>query len=166
MTFATRADLLARSSARRLIQLAVPTDVKMVVADEALRTAIAGGDLSALTPTDVVSLNLALAEIDQALADATQLMVSYGLPETAANPLLARLCASIALYYLQGMARMTADVQAVFDAAVGTLKAHVRGELNLLPTLANAALPADQVLVASAPRRYGAPAGVTTDWNL
>lgn len=157
--FATRSDLLARSSARRLAQLAVPTDVKMVVADEALRTAIAGGDLSALTPTDLASLDLALAAIDQALADAQQLVVSYGIPDTVANPLLARLTSNIALYYLQGAGRMTDDVQKVYDAAVGTLKAHARGELNLLPIAATPVLPEDQVLMSSDARRYGTGAG-------
>ena len=41
MTFATRADLLARSNAMRLAQLAVPADMDMVP-DDALRIAVAG----------------------------------------------------------------------------------------------------------------------------
>ncbi|WP_407059072.1 hypothetical protein ACKZDW_13320 [Ralstonia syzygii subsp. celebesensis] len=41
MGFASRSDLLARSNARRLAQLAVPADMDMVPED-ALRTAIEG----------------------------------------------------------------------------------------------------------------------------
>lgn len=155
MTFATRTDLLARSNARRLMQLAVPADVRMPP-DDALRVAIANGSLSALTAEEQASIALALSAIDGALADAAELLVSYRIPATASSPLIARLCSTVALYYLQGAERMTDDVLKAYDAAVATLKSHARGDLNLLPVSpAQAALPEDQVILASETRRYG-----------
>lgn len=163
MTFATRADLLARSNARRLLQLAVPTDVKMPP-DDALRVAIAGGDLTGLVADDLASLNLALGAIDGALGDASELIVSYGIPATAASPLIARLCSVIALYYLQSAERMTDTERLAYDGAIATLKSHSRGDLNLLPlTDAEAILPDDQVFMSSEVRRYGRGAAVG-DW--
>ena len=155
MTFATRTDLLARSNARRLAQLAVPADVEMPP-EAALRTAIAGGDLSAYTVAEQSALTLALDAIDGVLADATELIVSYGLPATAQSPLIARLCSTIALYYLQGAERMTDDVNKAYEASIGTLKAHAKGEINLLPVAETVApLVDDQVQMVSEKRRYG-----------
>lgn len=163
--FATRSDLLARSNARRLAQLAVPADVAMPP-ESALRIAIAGGDLTALTPAEQTSLNLALAAIDQALADANELIVSHGIPATAQSTLIARLCSTIALYYLQGAERMTDDVNKAYEGAVATLKSHARGDVSLLPA-APTTIPLleDQVLFESQPRRYGkAQTAVPGDW--
>jgi len=161
--FATRSDLLARSNARRLAQLAVPADVAMPP-ESALRIAIAGGDLTALTPAEQTSLNLALAAIDQALADANELIVSYGIPATAQSTLIARLCSAIALYYLQGAERMTDDVNKAYEGAVATLKSHARGDLSLLPAVPTTIpLLEDQVLFDSQPRRYGSPVA-GSDW--
>jgi phage gp36-like protein len=155
MTFATRSDLLARSNARRLAQLAVPADVDMPP-ESALRIAIAGGDLTALTANEMASLNLALQTIDQALADASALIVSHGIPDTASSPLIARLCSTIALYYLQGAERMTVDEAKAYEGAIATLKSHARGEINLLAAVPDATpLPEDQILIISAPHRYG-----------
>ncbi|MBI5919015.1 MAG: DUF1320 family protein [Nitrosomonadales bacterium] len=155
MAFATRSDLLARSNARRLFQLAVPADVQMPP-DDALRVAITGGDLTALSGEDRASVELALAAIDQALADAEQLILSYRIPVTASSPLISRLCATVAMFYLQGDERMVDEVNKAYEAAVATLKSHVRGEINLLPeSIAEAALPEDQVIFISSPRRYG-----------
>jgi phage gp36-like protein len=157
--FATRSDLLARSNARRLAQLAVPADVGMVP-DDALRIAIAGGNLSAFTAADQASLTLALDAIDKALADANELIVSYGIPATAQSTLIARLCSTIALYYLQGAERMTDDVTKAYEGAVATLKSHARGEVSLLPAVPSATpLLEDQVLFVSDTRRYGTGAG-------
>lgn len=163
--FATRSDLLARSNARRLAQLAVPADVAMPP-ESALRIAIVGGDLTALTPAEQTSLNLALAAIDQALADANGLIVSYGIPATAQSTLIARLCSTIALYYLQGAERMTDDVNKAYEGAVATLKSHARGEVSLLPIAPTTPpLLDDQVLFDSQARRYGKTATVATgDW--
>ncbi|WP_035384003.1 phage protein Gp36 family protein [Ferriphaselus sp. R-1] len=155
MAFATRSDLLARSNARRLAQLAVPADVQMPP-DDALRVAIAGGDLSALTSEEHASVTLALSAIDGALVDAAEVLVSYRIPTTASSPLIARLCSTIALYYLQGAERMTDEVKVAYEASIGMLRSHARGDLNLLPvTVAEAALPEDQVILSSSPRRYG-----------
>lgn len=155
MPFATRSDLLARSNARRLAQLAVPADVQMPPVD-ALRVAIEGGDLSALTSEEHASITLALSAIDGALVDAAELLVSFRIPATSSSPLIARLCSTIAMYYLQGAERMTDDVKNAYEAAVATLKAHAEGKLNLLPvSVAEAALPEDQVIFSSSPRRYG-----------
>ncbi|MDD2722226.1 MAG: DUF1320 family protein [Gallionella sp.] len=163
MAFATRSDLLARSNARRLMQLAVPADVQMPP-DEALRVAISSGDLSALSNQDQASVTLALSAIDGVLADAAELLVSYRIPATASSPLIARLCSTIALYYLQGAERMTDEVKVAYEGAIATLKSHARGDLNLLPvTVAEAALPEGQVLFSSSPRRYG-PTVAAGDW--
>ena len=89
MAFASRSDLLARSNARRLAQLAVPADMDMVP-DEALRAAIAGSDLSAFSQAEQAALALALEAIDKALADADALILSYGIPDTVQTTLLAR----------------------------------------------------------------------------
>lgn len=159
MNFATRSDLLARSNARRLAQLAVPADVAMP-AEAALRIVIEGAGLDVFEPAEKESLRLALLAIDGALADASELIVSYGIPDTAQSPLLARLCSTVALYYLQGAERMTEDVRLAYNGSVATLKAHARGELSLLPaSLVAAALPDDQVLLGSDTRRYGTGAG-------
>lgn len=159
MNFALRSDLLARSNARRLAQLAVPADMPMP-SDAALRIAIEGGGLDVFEPTEKESLRLALLAIDGALADAAELIVSYGIPVTAQSPLLARLCSTIALYYLQGAERMTEDARHAYEGSVATLKAHARGDINLVPLSAAAAiLPEDQVLLGSDTRRYGTGAG-------
>lgn len=164
MIFATRADLLARSNARRLAQLAVPTDMGMVP-EAALRDAITEQDLSGYTETDRVALALALEAIDKALSDADALILSYGIPETVQTTLLARLTSTIALYYLQGAERMTDDVRQAYEAVIATLKAHARGELSLLPPDPDAppVLDADGVAIYSGRPRYGRQS-TSDDW--
>ena len=130
--FATRPDLLARSNANRLAQLAVPADCDMV-SDEALRIAIAGGDLTAYSTIDQATLALALTAIDNALADASALMAGYGVPDTVQTPLLARLASTIALYYLQGTGRMSEDVTKAYDATIKTLESFKKGLVSLIP---------------------------------
>lgn len=162
MAFASREDLLARSNARRLAQLAVPADVAMVP-DDALRTAIAGGDLTVFTQAEQDALTLALAAIDQALSDADALLLSYGIPATVQTTLLARLASTVALYYLQGAERMTDDVRKAYDGVVDTLKAHSRGDLNLIPAAPTDPVPSgDLVIIESQPARYGQPC--LDDW--
>lgn len=170
MSFATRADLLARSNARRLAQLAIPADVEMVP-DEALRVAIAGGDLTGYTPAQQEALALGLDAIDKALADADALMVSHDIPEApdttpAALSQLARMSSMVALYYLQGAERMTDTVQHGYDDVAAKLMAHSRGQINLVPpaTPPLVALADDQVLMESSPRRYGGSAIDPGDW--
>ncbi len=164
MTFATRADLLARSNARRLAQLAVPADVDMPP-DDALRVAVAGGSLAGYTQAQQESLTLALDAIDKALGDAEELVISYGIPVATQTPLLARLTSTIALYFLQGAERMTDDVSKAYDGAIATLKAHARGELNLVPVPPVVPpLSDNQVLMESAPRRYGGAQIAPGDW--
>lgn len=164
MSFATRADLLARSNARRLAQLAVPADVDMVP-DDALRVAVAGGDLTGYTQAQQSALTLALEAIDKALADADALVLSYGIPAAVQTTLLARLTSTIALYYLQGAERMTKDVQDAYDSTINTLKAHSRGELSLVPAVPTVPpLSEDQVLMQSSPRRYGSAQVAPGDW--
>lgn len=158
MSFASRADLLARSSALRLAQLAVPTDVEMVP-DEALRLAITDGPWRSYPAAVQEGITLALQAIDAALQDADALIQSYGIAATVHSTLLARLASTIALYYLQGAERMTDDVRRAYEGAVSTLKAHARGEVSLVPaTLAEPASSDDAVTIISAPRRYGAAA--------
>lgn len=155
MAFATRADLLARSNARRLAQLAVPADREMVP-DDALRVAVAGGDLTVYTPAHQLALAEALDAIDKALGDADALMLSYGIPATVHTTLLARLASTIALYYLQGAERMTKEVKEAYDAAMAMLNKHASGLLNLVPPADTDPLPSgDLVIIESRPGRYG-----------
>jgi phage gp36-like protein len=151
MAFATRADLLARSNAMRLAQLAVPADM-LIPPDEALRVAIAGGSLAGYTPAEQTALTAALAAIDLCLADADALLISYGIPDTVQNTLLARLAATVALYYLQGAERMTEDVQKAYQGVLDLLKAYRKGDVDLIPS---APSPDDAVEMVSSPRRYG-----------
>ncbi len=161
MGFASRSDLLARCNARRIANLAVPADAAMLP-DHALRAAIEGGVLTGYTADEQAVIAQALRAIDIALADADDLVASYGIPEIVRTPLLARLASTIALFYLQGGERMTEPVQKAYDAAVETFRQHARGTLNLIPTL-----PTDPVLVdggseiVSRPGRYVASAGST-----
>lgn len=155
MAFATRADLLARSNARRLAQLAVPADMDMPP-DDALRVAVAGGDLSAFTVAEQAALAAALDTIDRALGDAEALILSYGIPATVQTTLLARLASTVALYYLQGAERMTDDVRKAYEAVINTLKAHARGDLDLIPAVpTDPVISDDRVTIDSAPSRYG-----------
>lgn len=154
MSFATRLNLLGRSNARRLAQLAVPADLPMPP-EEALRVAIAGGDLSAYSAAEQVSLAAALTAIDDALADADALILSYGIPATVQTTLLTRLASTIALYNLQSAEGMPKDVADAYAAALGTLKAHARGELNLAPAAPTDPVPSsDLVIIESSPGRY------------
>lgn len=155
MAFATRADLLARSNARRIAQLAVPADMDMVP-DNALRVAIAGGDLSGFTDVERAALALALDAIDKSLSDADDLLLSYGLPATAQNNLLARLASTVALFYLQGAEQMTKEVADAYDSTVSILKSHARGELDLVPTTpVGPTISDDAIVIESQRRRYG-----------
>lgn len=164
MAFATRADLLARSNARRLAQLAVPADMAMPPED-ALRVAVAGGDLSGYTPADQTALAAALVAIDNALADADALLVSYGINAAVVSTLLARLASTVALYYLQGAERMTDDVRKAYEAVLDTLKAHARGDVQLTPGIPDdpTSTADDTVVIESSPSRYGNTA-TAEDW--
>ena len=132
MSFATRTFMLNRVNAARLAQLACPADRDMVD-DEAIRIAIAGGDLSGYSEADQTTISLALDAIDAALADADALIMTYGIPETVQTTLLARIASTIALYYLQGVGRMTDDVQKAYEGVIDTLKSHSKGVLSLIP---------------------------------
>lgn len=151
--FANRADLLARSNARRLAQLSVPADMGMVP-DDMLRAAISGGSLSGFSESDRIALGLALDAIDKALADADALILSYGIPSNVQTTLLARLSSTVALYYLQGSERMTEDIQKQYDATIKTLNMHSNGALNLLPSTSSEAVSRDTVLIESNLRRF------------
>lgn len=165
MAFATRADLLARSNARRLANLATPADMAMPPED-ALRVAIAGGDLTAYSAEAQASIAGALDAIDKALADADALILSYGIAATAQSPLLARASSTIALYYLQGAEKMTDDVRKAYEIEVSNLKAHSRGDLDL--TLTAPTVPPiteDLVFIESTPSRYPGSGAGWDDWQ-
>jgi phage gp36-like protein len=154
MPFATRADLLARSNARRLAQLAVPTDYVFPVDELLLRTAIEDGDIGGQPDDDKTAIALALEAIDKALADADALLVSYGIPPEVQTTLLARLASTVALYYLQGAERMTEDIQDAYDAVLALLGKYQRGELpGLVPEDPDAAA-GGMVVIDSGPSRY------------
>lgn len=164
MTFATRIDLIGRCNARRLAQLAVPTDMTMPP-EAAMRVAIEGGDLTGYTVAEQESLAKALEAIDTALVDADALIQSYGIPSTLRTSLIARLCSTIAIYYLQGAERMTDDVQKAYDAADKTLRAHASGHLNLVPALPTDPEPeGDVISITSNSRRYYG--GEAESWDL
>ncbi|MBD9362911.1 phage protein Gp36 family protein [Methylomonas fluvii] len=167
MPFATRADLLARTNARRLFQLAVPADVAMPP-DASLRLAIDGGDLSGYTPGEQAALGLALDAIDTALADADQVLISAGVPDGTQTSLLARMASTIALFYLQGAERMTAEVQKAYDGVMDMIKMFKRGELDLVPSPPpgplDPVISEDLVQFDSAARRYGSTSTVIEDW--
>lgn len=152
MPFASRPDLLARSNARRLAQLAVPADYEMVP-DDALRAAIEGGDLSGYDAGQREALTLALDAIDKALSDADALILSYGIPATVQTTLLARLASTVALYYLQGAEYMTDDVRKAYEGAVDTLKDHAKGTVNLIPAQPTDPVPSDDAAVIMSERR-------------
>ncbi|WP_197347423.1 phage protein Gp36 family protein, partial [Ralstonia pseudosolanacearum] len=94
-----------------------------MVPEDALRTAIEGGDLGDLTPREQEAVALALDAIDRALADADALLLSYSIPERVRTTLLARLASTVALYYLQGAEAMTDDVRRAYEGVLDTLKA-------------------------------------------
>jgi len=155
MGFAARADLLARCNARRLAQLAVPADMDMVP-DEALRLAIAGGDLSGYSQDEQQAIALALDAIDKALADADALVLTYGIPDTVQTPLLARIASTIALYNLQGAENMTEDVSKAYGNVITMLGNHSKGTQNLIPAPPEEPAPSsDLAIIDSRPGRYG-----------
>lgn len=154
MAFATRSDLLARSNARRLAQLAVPADRDMVPHD-ALRAVMAGANLTEYTAQDQASLALALDAIDTALNDADALILSYGIPATVQTTLLARLASTIALYYLQNAEKLDKTETSAYEAAISTLKSHAEGKLNLVPALLTDPVPdGDVISITSNSPRY------------
>lgn len=136
MSFASRLDLIARCNIQRLAQLAIPTDREMIAdAAAALRVVINGGSLTGYSDVDIESVDLALTAIDDALADADALLISYKIPETSQSSLLARLASTVALYYLQGAERMTESLQAAYDNVIKQLKAHADGSISLIPAV-------------------------------
>ncbi|MCL2162349.1 MAG: DUF1320 domain-containing protein [Betaproteobacteria bacterium] len=148
--FATRADLLARSNAMRLAQLAVPADYDFPRADKALREVIGKGDVSGYPVEEQAALVLALEAIDRCLADADALLISYGIPPQAQTTLLARLSSTVALYYLQGAERMTEEVQDAYDAVLELLDKFQKGTLpGLVPPE-----PSGLAEIQSGPSRY------------
>ncbi|GEM_PF-1139298 len=166
MPFATRIDLLARSNARRLAQLAIPADIAMPP-DDALRVAISGGTMGDFTQADQDAIELGLDAIDKALADANALILTYGIPATVQTTLLARLTSTIALYYLQGAERMTDDVQRAYDGAIATLKSHARGEINLIPADPTATpIVGDVITITSNTGRYRVNSDVDNEFTL
>lgn len=129
--FASRSDLLARSNAERIAQLAVPADKEMPAI--ALRAAINGEDLSGYPEVDQETITLALDTIDKCLADADALMVSYGIPVHVQSSLLARLASTVAVYYLYQGERVPESVQQAYDDVINQLTKFSRGLVDLLP---------------------------------
>ncbi|WP_445372732.1 phage protein Gp36 family protein [Methylomonas sp. HW2-6] len=167
MPFASRADLLARTNARRLAQLAVPADMAMPP-EAALRVAIDGGSLAGYSADEQTALAGALDAIDTCLADADALILSYGIPDTVQTTLIARLSSTVALYYLHGAERMTDDAAKAYQGVMDTLNAHATGRLSLIPP--EPPLPTDPVVsddlvqFESSARRYGVTSTVIEDW--
>jgi len=156
MTYATRQDLLDRSNARRLAQLAVPADVAMAPL-EAVRAALTGGDLSSFDADTQEAVALALRAIDNALADADALIASYGVPAAPTPAVLTRMACTVALYYLQGAERLEKTDALAYDGVMRLLAQHKRGEIDLTPGAAagTTVSDGDTVAVESAPGRYG-----------
>ena len=158
MPFATRADLLARTNARRLFNLAVPADLPPV-AEACLRQAISDGDLSVFNENidDKLSAECALDAIDKALADADALIISYGIATNAQNSLLARIASTIAFYYLHSAESIPEDVRKSYEGVVDSLKNHAAGRLDLTPEANNTgeSVNNDAIIIESSPPRYG-----------
>ncbi|WP_310609827.1 phage protein Gp36 family protein [Limnohabitans sp.] len=158
--FATRQDLLTRSNAQRLAQLAVPADMAMVPLD-VMRTALTGGSTDT-EPADVqVAVAAALATIDQALTDAHELIVSYGIAtDTPATAVLTRMCCTLAIYFLQSSERLEKTDAMGYDGVVKLLMQHKNGTLDLTSnagTTGAGSDATDNVLVmCSQPSRFGA----------
>lgn len=165
MSYATRADLLARSNAQRLVQLAVPTDVGMVPLD-VMRAALDGSALGALDADTAQAVELGLQAVDKALGDADALMQSYGVPAPATGTMLTRMACTLAMYYLQGAAGLDKDEVSAYDGVISLLKQYRRGEIDLTPGVpADPAVPeGDLVSIESAPPRYG-HSGYTGGWS-
>ncbi len=153
---ATRQDLLKRANVDVLLQLAVPTDFEMIFQPEMLRAAINGGVLTGYTADEQSACAAALVVIDQALADADELVRGFGITAATASPLLARMTSTIALYYLYGLHSIPESVEAAYQAALKTLKGFANGDITIgvAPTDAAGTSP-DVVLFASPTRRYG-----------
>lgn len=170
MIFATRQDLLTRSNALRLAQLAVPTDLAMVRLD-VVRTALMGGSI-ADEPADVqAAVAEALTAIDHALTDAHELIVGYGVSTTATSATLTRMCCTVALYYLQGAERLDKTDGMAYDGVIKLLEQHKRGLVDLTPSTNTTGTPSaddsvDTVVMESAPGRFGASAFTTDDEAL
>lgn len=163
MPFATRADLLARTNARRLAQLAVPADQTMPP-DEALRVVIAGGDLAEFAQVDQDSITLALETIDKALADADAVILSYGIPAATQTPILARMCSTLAFYFLQSAESMSDEVQSAYKSVMDMLNNHATGKINLVPPAPDATpIVGDVITITSNSARYGSNAP-EEDW--
>ncbi|MDR3087274.1 MAG: DUF1320 domain-containing protein [Azoarcus sp.] len=151
--FATRADLLARCSALRLAQLAVPTDHAFPGDEQLLREAIVGADISDHPASEQEAVTLALEAIDKALADADALLISYGIPPEVQTAILARFSSTVAYYYLQGAERMTKDAQDAYDAVLKLLDRYAKGQLpGLVPD--EDGMPGGMATVVSGPPRY------------
>ncbi len=162
MAFATRLDLLARGSAHRIAQLAVPTDMRMQPLD-AVRAVLEGAEVASYPAEQQPALAGALGKVDKALADADALILSYGIPADVLTSLLARLASTVALFYLAGN-NVTKEEAAAYEAALATLKAHARGEINLVPAAPDApALEPDLAIITSNPSRYGRAAPLDED---
>lgn len=155
MGFATRLDLLQRSNARLLAQVAVPADMDRVP-DDALRVAVTGGDLSDYTPAEQTALSAALDAIDGALWEADELITSFGIPASAQSTLLSRLACTIAMYFILPAGNEDEAVERAYKASVDTLKSHARGDLDLIGQVsADANQTDDAVVITSASSRYG-----------
>lgn len=155
MGFASRHDLLARSNAERIAQLAVPADREMP--GIILRASIDGEDLSAYPDIDQDTITLALETIDKCLADADDLLVSYGVPADARSSLLARYASTVAVYYLYQGEIVTEPVQVAYDEVISQLTKFSKGLVDLLPPGYEGEDPdaGGGALIESDPPRFG-----------
>jgi phage gp36-like protein len=152
--FADAATLLQHTNATRLLQLAVPAD-RAMVDESALRAAIAGDDLSGYSAADQATLVLVQGAIHEALADASGLIVNYGIPEDFSSGVVARLATTIALYYLQRLGGDSEAATRAYEGAIATLKSHSKGELNLVPVVADPPqVLTDGIEIVSGQSRY------------
>jgi len=103
--------------------------------------------------------------IDKALTDADAVILSYGIPATVQTSLQARIGSTIALYYLQGAERLDKPETSAYDAAIGMLKAHARGESNLIPpSPTDPVIEGDVISITSNAQRYGCGTTTQDDW--
>lgn len=139
MTYATAADLLEMYGAREVAAISRPDHIRTRVADDLLRQAVAGDDLSAWSSEERQAVAACLARIDRVLADAHRTVNSYlssrySMPiaaSVAADSPLRGMCGDIARHLLQDD-KATGQTRERYEAALQWLRDVAAGRAGLL----------------------------------
>lgn len=177
MSYATRAQLLARANVLRVAQLAVPTSSGVMPDAAQVQAALLGDASGGVDMATAQALQDAVAAVDTALGDAADLMRSYSVPApeswTGADPAqpvpqaLVRINCQLAMHYLAERAGMLAESDSAnYNALLKLLGKHASGEVALAPTpvVEPGTTPAADVAhISSGASRYGRSDGRTDD---